>query len=60
MSHVFMNFHVFMHKPVLQTYTEQLTSGFEFQISQNNRYEMYPQNELPIISFITYEHLKVH
>ena len=31
-----------MRKPVLQISAEQLISGVEFQIGQNNQYEIYP------------------
>ena len=43
---VIINFHVFMHKPVLQICAEQFISGVEFQIGQNNRYETYPDMDL--------------
>ena len=44
------NFHVFMRKLVLQICAEQLISGVEFQICQNNRYEIYP--DMNFISFL--------
>ena len=34
------NFHVFMRKHLLQTCAEQLISGVNFQIGQNNQYEI--------------------
>ena len=37
---VIINFHVFMREPVLQICAEQFISGLEFQIGQNNRYEI--------------------
>ena len=47
---VIVNFHVFMRKLVPQMCAEQLISGVEFQISQNNRHEIYP--EMIFISFL--------
>ena len=47
---VIINFYVFMRKPVLQICAEQLISGVEFQIGQNNRYEIYP--DMNFISFL--------
>ena len=44
------NFHVFMREPVLQICAEQLLSCGEFQIGQNNRYEIYPVRNF--ISFL--------
>ena len=44
------NFYVFMRKPVLQMCAKQLISGVEFQISQNNRYEI--NLNLNFISFL--------
>ena len=45
------NFHVFMRKPVPQILlAERLISGVEFQIGQNNQYEIYP--EMNFISFL--------
>ena len=43
-------FHVFMRKPVLQICAAQLIPGVEFQIGQNNRYEIYP--DISFISFL--------
>ena len=40
-----------MRKPVLQKSAEQLISGAEFQIGQNNRYEIYPDiNFVPFLN----------
>ena len=36
------NFYFFCTQSALQTFTEQVISGIEFQIGQNNRYEIYP------------------
>ena len=44
-----MNFHIFMRKLVLQTCADQLILGVEFQIGQNNRYEIWP--DMNFISF---------
>ena len=35
-----------MRKPVLQICAEQLIAGVEFQIGQNDRYEIYPDRIL--------------
>ena len=43
---VITNFHVFIRKPVLQTCAEQLISSDEFDIGQNNWYEIYPDRHL--------------
>ena len=45
-----MNFDDFMRKSVLQIHAEQFMSGVEFQISQNNRYEIYL--DMNFISFL--------
>ena len=50
LKRVIINFHVFMRKPVQQICAEQLISGAEFQIGQNNRYEIYP--DMNLISFL--------
>ena len=50
LKRVIINFHVFMRKPVQQICAEQLISGVEFQIGQNNRYEIYP--DMNLISFL--------
>ena len=42
-----------MHKPALQICAEQLISRVEFEISQNNRYEIYP--DMNFISFLNME-----
>ena len=34
------DFHAFMRKPVLQACAEQLISSIEFEIGQNNQYEI--------------------
>ena len=47
---VIINFHVLMRKPVLKICAEQLISGVEFEISQNNQYEIYPS--MSFISFL--------
>ena len=47
---VIINFHVFMREPVPQILAERLISGVEFQIGQNNQYEIYP--EMNFISFL--------
>ena len=47
---VIINFHVFMREPVLQICAEQLILGIEFQIGQNNRYEIY--SDMNFISFL--------
>ena len=39
-----------MREPVLQICAEQLISGVEFQIGQNNGYEIYPN--MNFISFL--------
>ena len=44
------NFHVLIRKSLLQICAEQLISGVEFQISQNNRYEIY--TDMNFISFL--------
>ena len=49
LKYVIMNFHIFMRKLALQTCAEQLISGVEFQIGQNNRYEL-PRYEFRTIS----------
>ena len=40
LKYVIMNFHAFMRKPVLQACAEQLISSIEFEIGQNNQYEI--------------------
>ena len=48
---VTINFHVFMREPELQICAEQFISGVEFQIGQNNRYEIYPDmNFIPFLN----------
>ena len=42
LKRVITNFHVFIRKPELQTCAEQLISSDEFDIGQNNWYEIYP------------------
>ena len=39
-----------MRKPVLQAGAEQFVSGVEFEIGQNNRYEIYP--DMNFMSFL--------
>ena len=38
-----------MRKPVLQMCAEQLISGFEFQIGQNNWFEIYPDKNMKTV-----------
>ena len=42
LKYVIINFHVFVRKPVLQICGDRVKLGAEFQIGQDNQYEIYP------------------